>query len=1219
MVRRLVKVLVALAAACALLQGAVWVLEARGFFAARIRAVLARYASGAIEVGGADLDLLSFTVRARDLKLGPADGDGGSLVLPSAEFRLPLSLARGGDVMPERVDVVAPLLRLRERAGGGFSPLDLLKPWVPTAEVPVVAVSAGSIILEGEGPLSALLDGLLRADLERRIEDVRFVTFPQPPASSELIGLSGTLALPGAGAVSLSGGLARDQSFRLTAGLRGLDLAGERLLAALNPRLRAFLAGHAVQGTIDLSATMEGAVKSGAAAGAAEAEAPGVRALLALRDLSFQHEALAAPISAPRAEAFFDGFSLRLHEVRIPNGASALVADGVWHDVLHDGEWRLTLDAPSLTRQDPLVQALVHPGIRQAIDDFSPEGSCAFCCEVTRPAGGGELAALWRIAPIAASASYAGHADAERPGHWIGFPYRLRDLTGEISGEGALVRIRSLRGRHNGGGHAVIDGFVDARAQGTAYEVRVTGDAVPVDAELQNALERAAPGSGAVIDRFAPEGAVDIDVMACASLADEDATVRGRVTARGGKVRLADFPLPLGNVAGAVEFDGDLYRIVGVTGEHGETRVHVAGTVDARGADVGLDLRISAASLQADDAEFRAALERALADAPADCRGLFSLLNVSGSFDLELEILKEPGGETRFRAVIFPRDMEIVPSWLPIPVKGVWGRVVLGNLHDRDRGDTRFYAHLDQLRGRLGEAEVLGWGRRGEGMEESLHLVGRSVRLSDALLEELVAAAGEAVEREGRPALGMLRGVSASGDVSFHYRHGAAPGQEPGGDTLDLRLEGVACASDVLPGGGLRELTGRALVDFAAGQLDLYGLDGRLADPLGRVGSEHLRLSLGESCVHLSGDIDLDAKPFSPELSPLVPPGLRDFLRSRQPSGSFRSRLSSFDAELLWPGDGRPAELGGMSFAGEAEFTDCRIGRPLALSGISGRLGLSGSGSLAPQGEYRIEGSLSNLALQVGVLTFHGLGADLSATRDVVEVTNLGGRFAGGVLPAQENYVRVETAPQGRIEGNLTVRDADLALLAREVVQLPGEISGRVTLEFGFQGAGEGLGGVGGGGTITIEDGRLWELPLFARLYEFSLGLAVAADEKPTFQQGRIDYRLAGGMLVLDRFELKAPVARAPVGLTLSGRGVVGPTGVDLRVVPQVISLRLPFLSPAIDQLKRGLINYRIYGPLANPRVSYWNAAIDVMAPNQDVTRLPRLAPRKAADWGRRF
>jgi hypothetical protein len=129
----------------------------------------------------------------------------------------------------------------------------------------------------------------------------------------------------------------------------------------------------------------------------------------------------------------------------------------------------------------------------------------------------------------------------------------------------------------------------------------------------------------------------------------------------------------------------------------------------------------------------------------------------------------------------------------------------------------------------------------------------------------------------------------------------------------------------------------------------------------------------------------------------------------------------------------------------------------------------------------------------------------------------------------------------------------------------------------------------------------------------------VGEEDRPTFRTGEIDFRVAQGMVLLDRFELKAPITLAPVGMTVHGTGVIGPTGVDLRVVPQVISWKLPLLTPAIDLLKRGLLNYRIYGPLANPQVAYWNAAADVMAPNLDVTRLPRLAPRRAPDWGARF
>ena len=1226
---RLLKAVAALALLIGLLYACVYLLEGRGYFEQRIASEFGRYVGGLIDVESATLSLLDRRLEARGLTHRVKAGDEASIEVPEIDFLLPLRWPDGGPYTPDRISVREPFMRLKESADGVLSPIDLFKPWVPTEFVPAVLISDGTLILTGTGPLNQFLDRLLRSSAvaERRAESVTIATFPEQLPSPDVFGLDGTLQLPGISQVSIHGGLGRDNSFRLRAEVADLNLVGGRLAEALDPRLASRISEYLVRGRANVEFTF--ATPPSDERGAESGE---MHARLKLTGLDFGLPHFDTLFEGAWGAASFDGRSLFLHELWVPDGPEVVDryrVDGVLDDLFEDSAWRLTLRADNV-RSDGIVNgALVWPEIRQAIDDYAPQGTVRFFAEVSRRVGEDPFV-RWRVDSKQVSGSFVYHRDPDDPpDEGVGFPYRLEQLHGTVSGAGNRIEIRGVTGIHNGGQLAHVGGWVEIRSESNAYEINVAADQVPVDATLKQALESAAPGSGALVDRFRPEGLVDVEVTAWRAGGADPSHVRGTVRTKGSRLLFEDVPIPLEQVTGTLEFEDDLYRLIDVNGQHGSAQVSVNGTIDGSVDPPALNLIVSARDVPVDDLAVWEALGRLLPDAATSeagfgGAGMVSMLAPKGTVDLEVELIREPGGDLRFRALLFPRGIDILPDWFPIPIKGVVGQVVLGDLHDNDPLDRRFYVSIDRLEGNYRGARLQAFGRYGDGIKRSLYLRGDHVRLSKEMLDEVGGAIQSRAEKKGLELASLLEHFGASGALSFHYRLGEAADLAAGrpdlrGGLLDLILEGIDARSAVLPGDFIQDLRGRVRIDFAGDQAEIRGLRGDLAAGLGSLHSDLVYVAMIPEGVQLNGDVDFGRLPFGPRLALLLPAALARFFHSHADTGTLEARLPSFRLKLLWPRDGGGLNLDQFSFRGQVNLDDCAIREPVSLRGINANLGLSGSGNLSEPGSITVQGQLADLAFQVGDFALRNLKAFLTFEDGLVSVSELSGPFLGGQLPPEWNRVQFGTGPNAEISGRVAFENADLKPVLSGLTQVQRDVAGKVSLGFEFKGQAASLASMTGHGDIKIVDGQIWELPVLAALYRASLGLVLGAGGKPTFDNGVIEFSLSQGKLILERFELNAPVASSPVGLMLTGRGVVGPTGVDLRVVPQVIAVNVPILSKAIDLLKRGILNYRIFGPLGNPRVVYWNAAADVMAPNQDVTRLPRLAPRIAPDWSRGF
>lgn len=1183
--------------------------------------------AGEVAVSSAKFRAISRVVEARDVVLSDRRAGEPQIVVPTVAVKLPYSIVDEHlRIAPERVLVKGGFVRLVERLDGSFAPLDLIRV-VPTAiPVPSIAIEDGSVVLSGSGALNALLDGILRADLPRRVEKVRLASAPMPETSDYLIGFNGNLELPGVAPVTLFGGIGRDNSMRLELELRDLDLAGRSLRQTLAPALAAKLDEHLLGGKV----TIEVELGLSAAAGAD----PRIRIHLHARDLVLRHPVFfARDLSGISLEASYDGKDFRIHELTIPDRGGAIAIDGVVEDVIGEAgldfsDFRFTARGADLSFTDSLAGDLKEPMLRQIIDDYAPEGRAEFFLEISR-ARGGKLRPVWSLKPKRASASYVGHVRAD--GSKTGFPYRVTDLVGEISGDGPYVEIRRLRGRHAGGGPVEIDGAVDASGEHAVLDLRVKAIEAPLaDNKLRDALEHVAAGAGAIVDRFHPTGTVDADVHVWVDPITFVTHREGLVRARSLDARIDDFPYPLHFEKGSVAFTDTTYTIDGLEAKAGAMEVAIDGRVFVVENEVGLEVSIEAKNARAQDPVLRRAVNDMLARVKGDGPPPFewSWLEPAGGFDAAVELRQEPGDALRFSALLFPRDLSAAPKWFAVPIEGVAGRIEFGTLDPDTFAPRALEIELDDLRGRYRDGEVAVRGRVEERGLADLAVRGAGLPITGELLRAVAAAtdlgasdpqrAAEPSKTAGgaraleEAAKGVVAAIAPGGRTSVRFdRRGIG---DDAVTRLDLVVDGGRVESGHAPGGVLGDVAGRFAIDLERGSAVARDVSAKLLASAATLRSHRIEVGATDEAVTIEADLRIEGLPLDARAAEWLPSPLdRRIVGSR---GTLAVAVGSASIVVEPEQDATRMRFVDATLS----VADAALSEPAAISELHGgfRAAEASYTRAGDRVEVAFDGRVEGVRGRIGGLALDSVAAFATMSPRGLAVDRVLGRVAGGDIEPARTRVTIDA--ESGIRGEFALTDADLTTLLEQIGIPSADTRGRFDVALELSGAEPSLASLGGSGTVRIRDGRLADIPWIATIYRRTLGYVFGEWLEPTFSSGEIAFERDGDRIRLTRIRLDSLVPNVPLGLRLTGDGELGSTGIDLEIVPEILKAddRL-ILAPILRALTRPLFSYRVTGSLANPRVSYRNMAMELLVPLQDDTNRPRLVEPRKPDWNARF
>jgi len=773
--------------------------------------------------------------------------------------------------------------------------------------------------------------------------------------------------------------------------------------------------------------------------------------------------------------------------------------------------------------------------IRGIFERFSPSGLLDLEVELLKPAGREQRVRLESARFQARGVTVTYHQ----------FPYRFEDLHGEAVLSGGGLRFQNLVGRH-GDGRIVVNGTMADLTPQTALDLTFEGGDIGLDEDLAAALKAR---HASMYRQFSPSGRADVTVHIWRGPAADgrsdpmnvliDADLKGAVATFG------RFPYPLSGITGRLHMANELIELHQVAGRNGDGLVTLEGWVRDGGSR--LDVTLQAQDLAADDP---------LIDAlPPTARSLVAPCGLRGTVDVQGRLFREsPAEPVGYDLAARLKNGRILHRSLPYEINAVSGtlritpgRVVIQELLGT-HGDSSVF-----VSGELASRHDLWAG------ELTVH----SPRL--ALDEDLHAALPE---RLGR----LWQTVRVGGPVQMTSRLALTSGG--GRTTCRQQTELEALSNSV-------ELADLPLtMSRVAGKIVIDDREAVLHDLRADCGEGSVklngRLSLGEGERRGSFNLVATNVALDEGLRQAIPWRLRRMWNDVQPGGRFDLELPV----LAWSQAANGTSA--WTFAGQLEVSDADMNLGLRVRHTFGKLECEGH--IAGGGdEFEIRGRLRVPSTELNGRQFQDVRghleyADVDA---VLRLSDLSGRIHQGQVAGSCEVTFGDSRTEYDL--SLVVREmslSDLLNATRAADAVPLEATGVVSGSLYLSGPAGDKTSRRGGGDVFINQGQLFQLPLFLEILEAS---QVEAEDPLAQQQARVKFFLQGDTLQLDRLEMRGG------GLSILGVGTLGldddQLDITLLTAKPTEWPELPLITEFLQGATRELMEVRVEGSLAEPRV----------------------------------
>lgn len=790
-------------------------------------------------------------------------------------------------------------------------------------------------------------------------------------------------------------------------------------------------------------------------------------------------------------------------------------------------------------REDLINDLRVPEDLREFICRYDPHGAFDIECYVVRPAFHGP------------GRSFRG---VIRPrggdGSFHKFPYLVTNLRGEILIESERIIFNDVRGLH-GSGTVRINGAVYLVDFYDAFDLYFHTTGIPLDDALFDALP---PKFRAITERFRPRGTANVLVHLYRESGPRHLprpSFHATVTADlvDAKAIFDEFPYRLTDLYGRVRVADDRIELLGLRGRHGDASVVVDGYATVGSGPSDVELRIEGRDV-ALDADLIEAL-------PDDVGSALASLRPTGKADVLARVFQHGGSrDLTYDVEADLRDASIQSVDMPVRVTDLTGRLRV----------RHGWLELKGVRGRRGEATI----------EASGDI--RRAQPSGVTADMTVAVTGGTFDGELRAAI--PEGIRKVWD-SF----------KPGGRfNLNSQFHYASREDDSsVRHRTMLETTG-ASATYHGFPVPLTGVDARVLITDRRVDLQQVRGRYGEAQVEVRGDVDIGDPgrrgtlsitgrnlTWEPALISAFPEQLSAALNAIKPAGTFDINLDTlrFDTDeqdnTAWDYAGR-IDLRNLS--GKLGFAVKDADGHITARGGIGRNGAMsidaktefakatlGTWKLADlSGNFRMAPGSNKMRLDDGAASIYGGRADANA------------EFTFG--PKDTSYL-----------ASITFRDAELARFIAEnkpggaghdaaASTAKGNVVGNMFLRgrTGVRGYRE------GGGEMFIREAQVWKLPLAMAIFQV---LNLTPDEN-VFHDGWLKFFLNEDMLTLQKIDLQGK-AMSFVG---GGRMDLNTGELDVTLLAgSPVRIRLPILTDLVEAASREIMEVRIKGTAANPRI----------------------------------
>ena len=222
--------------------------------------------------------------------------------------------------------------------------------------------------------------------------------------------------------------------------------------------------------------------------------------------------------------------------------------------------------------------------------------------------------------------------------------------------------------------------------------------------------------------------------------------------------------------------------------------------------------------------------------------------------------------------------------------------------------------------------------------------------------------------------------------------------------------------------------------------------------------------------------------------------------------------------------------------------------------------------------------------------------------------TRITARFYGGSVAAD---CRIALGDSTRFALNAQLADGDLARFSGETMPGSKTLRGNVAANLQLQGTSRGPHTMNGAGTLRVQDGDFYELPLVLSLLKI---LSIKLPDSKAFDTCDVEYRIDGTHVLFDKFNFKGDA------ISMLGKGEMD-FDHNLRMVFHAIfgndQFQLPIVRPVLGLASQQLLLLYVFGTLDNPRTSR-EALPGVRRAVQEIQGEPTNDPgivRQTTDW----
>ncbi len=716
------------------------------------------------------------------------------------------------------------------------------------------------------------------------------------------------------------------------------------------------------------------------------------------------------------------------------------------------------------------------------------------------------------------------------------FPLDVEDAEGhlEFRAKGALIMGMKCK---SGPTDLRVDGYTDGYDADAGFHLVIDMTNLLLDHRLKKALH---PDDQKTYDLFKPSGKADARAEIDRPFGKTE-TIRNHVWIRckDAAFTYAHFPYPITGVAGEIELDGPRIDVKGVTGQNGLTTVTVKGTITDISGDSQIAMRIEGSKIH---------LDKQLHDALGkDAQKIWDRLAPDGEVNLDWSGDREKGSgkELAQRVAIGLNGVRVLYDGFPYELTDLHGEVVYDSAAQKVeiRGiDGRHVGAQTRVRG---EVRDIG----GDGAFE-LKVEGTDIAL-DADLKA-------ALTPENREVWEMFH---PEGKVDLTWE-----GRAVGGRNKDVRqslwakLKGCTATYVKIP---LR-------IEGITGQITYDETGTRIDHLSGRRGDANVLLDGTVGCGDdppFDVNVSVSDLPIAQDVLVALPESARNLLTESKARGSLNLK-GRFEQKDDTGGKRRTL------YSAEVRLNEVDLDLGTPLTKLEGRIALSGE---VDAKRHVARGSADIGRVRVGGKLLTKVHGQFVYDQDRLLFQGIGGDAYGGRLGGNVKF----DLPNSRFEADLTLDDLDLSTFARDTFVSDKEVTGTMDAHAVVVGKSTDRQTWTGTLDLDIQDGELWEVPLFYRMVSV---LSLKDDRKGKFETGMVKSTIADGRFHVTKLDFESN------NVKLVGDGTVGFDGtLNLRLNTHMKSVGMGPLDPLFsifDPITKNLYAIKAEGTFQEPDMS---------------------------------